>query len=313
MKNGKNLLYMPDLTAPEQLNNIIENKTTFTLNNCEFSLFETHKRAEDVKLKFNDLTFTAMLRGKKHMKLEDKTDYFDYFPGETVLVSQGETMVIDFPEADENPSQCIALSFSPDFVEDSLNYINSKFMKVDENSSWRISSEQFYLFNSLPLASATNNLMRIAMEDNMNKDIMADLALKELLVRLMQTQAGKLIENDFHKLKTSNRLAFIIDYIKNNLHQKLSIEHLAKLAFVSKSNFFKLFKYELGTSPNEYILLQRIKRAKELLKENYSIKEVAFATGFSDTNHLIKTFKTFEGMTPKNYQRNLFSEYKIVS
>ena len=35
------------------------------------------------------------------------------------------------------------------------------------------------------------------MEDNMNKDIMADLALKELLVRLMQTQAGKLIENDY--------------------------------------------------------------------------------------------------------------------
>ena len=313
MKDGKFLLYTPDLTDNEHLDNIIENKTTFTLNNCEFSLFETHKKASDVKLKFNDLTFTAMLRGKKHMKLEDKTDYFDYFPGETVLVSQGETMVIDFPEADENPSQCIALSFSPDFVEDSLNYINSKFMKVDENSSWRISSEQFYLFNSLPLASATNNLMRIAMEDNMNKDIMADLALKELLVRLMQTQAGKLIESDFHKLKTSNRLAFIIDYIKNNLHQKLSIEHLAKLAFVSKSNFFKLFKYELGTSPNEYILLQRIKKAKELLKENYSIKEVAFATGFSDTNHLIKTFKTFEGMTPKNYQRNLFSEYKIVS
>ncbi len=313
MKDGKFLLYTPDLTENEHLDSIVENKTTFTLNNCEFSLFETHKKTEDVKLKFNDLTFTAMLRGKKHMKLEDKSDYFDYFPGETVLVSPGETMVIDFPEADENPSQCIALSFSPDFVEDSLNYINSKFMKVDENSSWRISSEQFYLFNSLPLASATNNLMRIAMEDNMNKDIMADLALKELLVRLMQTQAGKLIENDYHKLKTSSRLAFIIDYIKNNLHQKLSADELAKLAFVSKSNFFKLFKFELGISPNEYILKQRISLAKKLLKENQSIKEVAFATGFSDANHLIKTFKTFEGITPKIYQQNLFSKYKIVS
>ncbi len=313
MNNGKNLLYMPDLTASERLDNIIENKTTFTLNNCEFSLFETHKRAEDVKLKFNDLTFTAMLRGKKHMKLEDKTDYFDYFPGETVLVSPGETMVIDFPEADETPSQCISLSFSPDFVENSLNYFNTKLTKIDNDSSWRISSEQFYLFNSLPLASATNNLMRIAMEDNMNKDLMADLALKELLVRLMQTQASKLIENDYKTLKTSNRLAFIIDYIKNNLHQKLSIEHLAKLAFVSKSNFFKLFKYEIGIAPNEFILMERIKRAKELLKENQSIKEVAFGTGFSDTNHFIKTFKTFEGLTPKNYQRNLFSKYKIVS
>lgn len=313
MKDGKFLLYTPDLTEHEHLDNIVENKTTFTLNNCEFSLFETHKKTEDVKLKFNDLTFTAMLRGKKHMKLQDKTDYFDYFPGETVLVSPNETMVIDFPDADTEPSQCIALSLSPDFVKDSLNYFNTKLTKVDEDSSWRISSEQFYLFNSLPLASATNNLMRIAMEENRNKDIMADLALKELLIRLMQTQASTLIESDYYKLKTTSRLGFIIDYIKNNLHQKLSIDHLAKLAFVSKSNFFKLFKYELGTSPNEYILIQRIKRAKELLKEDQSIKEVAFATGFSDTNHFIKTFKTFEGMTPKNYQRNLFSDYKIVS
>ena len=88
---------------------------------------------------------------------------------------------------------------------------------------------------------------------------------------------------------------------------------MARLAFVSKSNFFKLFKFELGISPNEYILKQRISLAKKLLKENQSIKEVAFATGFSDANHLIKTFKTFEGITPKNYQRNLFSEYKIVT
>jgi hypothetical protein len=33
-----------------------------------------------------------MLRGKKHMKLENKSEYFDYFPGETVLVSPGETL-----------------------------------------------------------------------------------------------------------------------------------------------------------------------------------------------------------------------------
>lgn len=140
IREDKHLLYTPELTGHEQLQNIIENKTTFTLNNCEFSLYETHKKTEDVKLKFNDLTFTAMLRGKKHMKLENKSEYFDYFPGETVLVSPGETMVIDFPDADETPSQCIALSFSPDFVEESLHYLNTKLMKVDESTCWRISS-----------------------------------------------------------------------------------------------------------------------------------------------------------------------------
>ena len=43
-------------------------------------------------------------------------------------------MVIDFPDADETPSQCIALSFSPDFVEESLHYLNTKLMKVDESN-----------------------------------------------------------------------------------------------------------------------------------------------------------------------------------
>jgi hypothetical protein len=53
------------------------------------------------KLHFENIAFTAMLRGKKHMKLDNKTNYFDYFQ-EKVLVAPGETMVIDFPEADEH-------------------------------------------------------------------------------------------------------------------------------------------------------------------------------------------------------------------
>jgi hypothetical protein len=89
---------------------LVENQTKFNLNNCEFSIYETHKAAFDVKLHFETIAFTAMLRGKKHMKIDHKTGYFDYYPGESVLVSPGETMVIDFPEADETPSQCISLA-----------------------------------------------------------------------------------------------------------------------------------------------------------------------------------------------------------
>jgi hypothetical protein len=55
-------------------------------------------------------------------------------PGESVLVSPGETMVIDFPEADETPSQCISLSLNPEFIENSLNHFNYHLPKVDETS-----------------------------------------------------------------------------------------------------------------------------------------------------------------------------------
>lgn len=301
--NSKILLNTPELRKENQLLSLVENQTKFNLNNCEFSIYETHQAAFGVKLHFENIAFTAMLRGKKHMKLDNKTNYFDYFPGESILVAPGETMVIDFPEADETPTQCISLSLNPDFIEDSLNYLNYHLPKVDEASHWNIQLDEYFLFNNQALASATNNIMRIAMDDNSQKDIMADFALKELLIRLMQTQARSMVERNI--VKNKSRIGFAVDYIKRNLHQKLSIESIAKLAYVSKSNFFKMFKDELGTSPNDFILQERISKAKELLATQNSIKETAYQTGFSDTNYFTRVFKQLEGITPKNYQNRM--------
>lgn len=303
MNDQKFLLKTPELKKENQLLSLVENQTKFNLNNCELSIYETHKAAFDVKLHFETIAFTAMLRGKKHMKLDNKTGYFDYYPGESVLVSPGETMVIDFPEADMVPTQCISLSLNPEFIENSLNHLNYHLPKTDETSQWNIELDEYFLFNNKSLASATNNIMRIAMDDNSQKDIMADFAIKELLIRLMQTQARGMVEKNIAKNKS--RIGFAVDYIRKNLHQKLSIESIAKLAYVSKSNFFRMFKDELGTSPNEFILHERINRAKELLKSKNSIKETAYQTGFSDTNYFTRVFKQLVGVTPKNYQDSI--------
>ena len=293
-------LNKPNLTHEKKLNTLVENQTKFSLNNCEFSIYETHQSAYDVKLHFEHLAFTGMLRGKKWMKLQDKSNYFEYLPGESVLVAPGETMVIDFPEADIEPAQCVSLTLSPEFVKESLENLNFTSAKIDDSSQWNISLDEFYLLNNKAIASATNNIMRIAMDDNSHKDVIADFALKELLIRLMQTQARNLVEKN--TLKTQSRIGFVADFIKKNLHQKLSIDAIAKMAYVSKSNFFKMFKQELGLSPNEFIIKERIKKAKELLISQSSVSEVAFSTGFSDTNYFIRVFKQVEGVTPKIFQ-----------
>jgi len=293
-------LNKPSLTHENGLNTLVENQTKFSLNNCEFSIYETHKAAYDVKLHFEHLAFTGMLRGRKWMKLQDKSNYFEYLPGESVLVAPGETMVIDFPDADEQPSQCVSLTLNPEFVQESLDNLNFNVAKVDDSSKWNISLDEFYLLNNKALASATNNIMRIAMDDNSHKDVIADFALKELLIRLMQTQARNLVEKN--TLKNQSRIGFVADFIKKNLHQKLSIDAIAKMAYVSKSNFFKMFKQELGLSPNEFIIHERIKKAKELLSQQNSVSETAFNTGFSDTNYFIRVFKQMEGVTPKIFQ-----------
>ena len=97
MINSRFCLQKPDFVAEKHLKSLVEHQTVFTLNNCEFSIFETHRAAYNVKLHFEYLAFTGMLRGKKKLKIDRRTEYFEYLPGESVLVAPGETMVIDFP------------------------------------------------------------------------------------------------------------------------------------------------------------------------------------------------------------------------
>ncbi|WP_205686161.1 helix-turn-helix domain-containing protein [Chitinophaga costaii] len=284
---------------------MVENKKSYTYNNCELDIYETHTAVQNISLKFDDFAFIGMIRGKKDLRIANKTEKFEYLPGESLIMLPGEEMIIDFPEADTTPSQCIALSIDSNFIKSTVDYLNGNFPKIDTASEWKFSDECFYLFNSPSLSSATNNILRIAVENNSAKDFMTDLALKELLIRIMQTQARKFFEMNYLHYKDVNRFAAIIAYIKNNIREKISVDALAKQAYMSKSNFFRAFKQEFGISPNHFILQERIVKAKSLLQNQLPVCEAAYQAGFSDANYFIKAFKEVEGITPKHFQRDV--------
>lgn len=299
------LIQKAALTPTHQLTQLVEFKTSYYSQVCELHLFETHKSAENVALYFNDLTFTAMIRGKKSVKLGHSNTRFDYTPGSSVIVSPQEEMLINFPDADEDPSQCLALTIPEEYITNTLQQLNLSDTKINEASTWQINSDEYFITNNEGIASATNNILRILKEDHPMKDEFANLALKELVIRMSQSQAFNLLKKD----KLKGRFAELIKFIKSNLHQKLHVDKLAKLVHLSTSNFYKMFKQELGVAPNEFILHLRIKKAKELLTHKISVNEVAYETGFSDANYFIKAFKKIEGITPKHFQLH----QKIIS
>jgi len=294
-------LNLVNLSQRASLQTLVENRTAYTLQRCELSIFETYQSSLKVPLTFNDFVITSMLRGKKVMHLNDKKG-FDYLPGETVIVPAAETMKIDFPDASEsNPTQCIALAIDHVQIKQTIRYLNEFFPKEGSGGNWSLNYDQYHFYNNEDIAFLINKVIRICSERSVEKDVLADLTLKELLVRIMQTQNLQSI--GINGDPNQNPLAYAIGYIKANLAEKISIDKLSNKTCMSKATFYRLFKRELGVSPNDFILIEKISRAKEMLvKPGSKIAAISYALGFSDANYFTKVFKKLVGITPGSYQ-----------
>lgn len=97
-------------------------------------------------------------------------------------------------------------------------------------------------------------------------------------------------------------LKLVIDYINDYLDQELSLEELAAIAQLSPYHFCRSFKGYTGLTPHQYVIRQRVDRAKLLLKDGkMGISEVAIACGFTHQSHLNRHFKRLTGVTPKKF------------
>ncbi len=300
------LLSKIGLTPYSNLLTDVENRSIYNLSQCELNVFETYQQAERVGLAFQDIVITSMIRGKKVMHLPGLPE-FDYFPGETVLAPAGTAMAIDFPEAQkDNPTQCIALTLDGGCIHQALSYLNEQFPKTAWGNSWTIDYQQLHLQNNTGLATVLNNLVTVCKEGSTTKDILADLMLKELIVRLAQTQA--LAKTICLQNVTSHPFECIIQFIKDNLGEKLNVSVLSRKACMSRPSFFRFFKREYGISPAQFIIRERLHRAKELLSQtSFSINHISLESGFEDVNHFIRLFKKDEGITPKIYRNRVVS------
>ena len=296
----------PALKKEAELKTLVENRSVYSLDNFELNIFETHQRSENVSLCFNSLVFTTMLRGKKVMHLPGQPA-FDYLPGESVIVPENEVMRIDFPEADrDHATQCLALAIRSEAIRETMERLNEKYPKVEKEDTWQINLADYHLNNTREITDTVDRLVKVTMEDNGEKEVLADFVLHELLIRLVQTQARHLLIDNCHQHANTHRFSSVVQYVQNNLAENLTVEKLSSMACMSKPNFFRSFKRELGITPVEYIIRERLKLAKKLLADpRATLYDVCCRSGFNSTNYFHILFKKYEGLTPKAYQVRL--------
>ena len=102
------------------------------------------------------------------------------------------------------------------------------------------------------------------------------------------------------------KLKQAIDYINDNLDEKINIYDIAKLVDISNYYFCRMFHASMGISPYQYVLKQRVTKAKDLIKNSkLTLADIAYECGFSSQSQMTQHFRKQLGVTPKVYRNRL--------
>jgi len=100
------------------------------------------------------------------------------------------------------------------------------------------------------------------------------------------------------------RLAKAINYMEANYREEVHLDEVASAAGMSARQLQRLFQLATGDTPLAHLRNLRLMRAAEALRDpDNRVTEVAFASGFNDSNYFSRQFRTFFGMSPRQYRR----------
>lgn len=285
-----------------KLEHHVENRTCYTLNHAELNLFETHQTATSILLSFPEPVLASMITGKKVMHLNNKPA-FDFLPGESVIMPSDEIMCIDFPEASlNNPTKCLALRFDKDKLQQTVDQLNAVQVKLD-GKPWQLTDYNFHFTNDIAINQIIQRLIFLFTENHASKDLFSDMMIQELLIRILQMEQKSSYLAKSNAQANSDRFSYVINFIRQHLTEDITVSLLSAKANMSESSFYRSFKFELGITPNDFIVEERLKVAESALKNpKMSIKEAYLLSGFNSFSYFCRIFKKKHQMQPSAYK-----------
>ena len=107
----------------------------------------------------------------------------------------------------------------------------------------------------------------------------------------------------------SKPVIMTMDYIYDNLHEKISETDIAEYVALSPSYISRLFRKEVGVTISTYIAVKRIETAQNMLRySDYPPSDIANYLAFTSHSHFISIFKKYTGFTPNEYRRKYFRD-----
>ncbi len=137
------------------------------------------------------------------------------------------------------------------------------------------------------------------------RDLVLQANIYELLMNIIRLWLadGMIIDSRLIPRAEDYVIENITEYIDLFLSENLRAADIAEQCGLSYSCFAKKFREQYGMSCKQYIERMRLYKAEEFLVfTDFDLNYISQETGFSDCSHLIKSFKKYKGVTPKQFR-----------
>lgn len=225
-------------------------------------------------------------------KRDNRLHEFIFHKGSSLLVPAGQSSYWRCRGSDSSQTE-LHIHLQPKIVE--------QVAQASEMDTKRIDLANCFCQQDLNLQHIAMLLLAELQSGGMMGRLYLESITQALVIHLLQhySEVTQTITPQNRSL-TNIQLQQAIDYIHTNLDRDLSLVEIAKVINISPTYFASLFKRAIGTSPHQYVIEQRVERAKLMLsKTDLAIADIALQVGFSSQSHLTQQFKRLTGVTPK--------------
>jgi len=104
------------------------------------------------------------------------------------------------------------------------------------------------------------------------------------------------------------RLRRIRELVQAKIEGELSLDEMAQSVGLSTAHFARMFRKSTGQTPHQFVLRQRLERAKVMLRApDARVLDVAVACGFKTQQHFAQVFRDVWGVSPTEYRQDFLS------
>jgi len=148
-----------------------------------------------------------------------------------------------------------------------------------------------------------------ALIDDMEKELKAQSPGFEIMATALFIELVGFLSRAYARMEGTHYsgllgLSEVISHLERNYTEEISMRDLAGMASMSESALLRAFRSATGHSPIDYLIRLRVRQACGLLRqENMKVTEVAYRTGFNDSNYFSRQFRRVMGMSPREHRR----------